>query len=423
MSTFHYPSNYGHLESMIEDLNLCLRRLNSYLSTELNTVSSSTTISDLSDLLLKLKSTDQLCLSVPITLSLPITNIKEVIGYSALSEECRSIEEVWRECRNVCDDVKNVIDEIREAINALTQNTVTNNTNMSQLISICGSKKSSLGHLIDSAMLKTIYDDTINSHYKSKSSCKITCTCWAGVLATILIAVLIYGFFCSCPNISGKNIIINEKNVGDSLQSCSCEIKVKKISRSGSFIIGKNGYDIGFQIQLFNDSAFILDSTSGMQLDLNYLKSDSSISKITITPNGSCEATSHFTTRDYTVWSSLFRLLIIAILATALTMTLVILKRQSSKENEMNQKILNEKLKVQNEWQEILQSRYRLAIRRQELDMNIEEKERKAQIDKSLMRSEHDMKIEADKQMQKFELMAKAIDAFLSNKSQRPKSN
>lgn len=420
MSTFHHYCEYGDLGSMIIDLNISIRKLNSYLSEKnrVELVSSLNTITELSNLYGSLNETKNLILKSPINVCLfKYTNIDEVIHRCAKSEKCRIIEQVWRICQDKCDILNNAIQSIKNAINEIKKDTITDDTQLSQLIKFCGSEP-----LIDFTDVETIYNKTIKEQYETKSICKVICKCLVCFFAFVIIVVFICGMFCSCSN---KNIekevsvIIAERNNVDAIHTCYSEIIDKKIIGFDSLTINSNDNDIEIRLLLLKDSVFVMDTTFILKSEYKYDQSDSLINRIIIIPTKRCEVTNNSNMDESNLWSHLFRLIYIILLAGALILILLILRRQWENENEMNQKILNDRLKVQKEWQEILQSRYRLDIRRQELEMSIEEKERKAQIDEDFHRNEHERKMQTEDQKNNCVLMGKALEAFQSINNQR----
>ena len=427
MSTLHHYCKYNDLGSMIIDLNASIRRLNSYLSESLEEIKLHDKNSELKELQGKLENTEQLILSNKITVCRKsVKNIKAARRFSVIIKECKQIVDAWQKCWDLCQDVIFTIESRIAAFNALNNKEVLNsdnsNINIQQIILICGSTMSSLEPMIDFEIVKDIYDKTIKEQYQLTSKCKLICKCMLCVLSIVIIGVFICGFFCSCSNNnSGKNIsvIISERNTADTIQTSSCEMIDKKINGLDSLSISKTGNDMDIQLLLLKDSFFVLDTTFILKSEYKYKISDSLTNRIIIIPTERCEATNDCSMKDGNLWSHIFRLMIIIILAAVLIMILLMLRRQWEKEYEMEQKILNENLKVQNEWQDILQSRYRLAIRRQELDMNIEEKERKTQIDEDFNSCEHERKMQTEEQKNNRELMGKALEVFQSINSQR----
>ncbi len=120
--------------------------------------------------------------------------------------------------------------------------------------------------------------------------------------------------------------------------------------------------------------------------------------------------------------SLLIKLLFVTVIAFLLLYFLrpLFLKREDDR-NRLDEKVLNERLRVLNEWQEIRQAPYRLRNRSAELVLNSYEKEEKTRNDEVIRAAEHSRKKEINDQEYRTHLADIALEMVkIVNQSNNP---
>ncbi len=430
----HYYRKYGDLESMIQDLNASIRRLRSYLSIETKEktteIKESTTITDLDNIITNIEARSELKLADSISTSCgDITTVDQAIKQCSKIEQCARIERAWRDCRDNCLDVKDTIDAMKDAINRLPNATVNGDTNIGSLVQICNRTRDCGASFLSTGKLKTIYEDTIKEPYET--NCTKPSPCCIIICLVSVLFLLLGVSLLSCKGNENKtnngidlcqcekpNSLINYKTVV-SINSKECEVCFCKlcdivINQNDTISIAKIDnacMDVMMHLILYNDTTTVLDTSFSLKTDFHYRCKNSPANRIRIIPiikpeevnsckKDDCPPCSHY------LYKTVVCVLIIVALILILLILRPILQRNTEYRNKTNEKILNERLKVQNDWQEILQAKYRLDIRREELKLSLTEKRKKSDIDDDVRALEHKrhmevLKAEQDHEYQK----------------------
>lgn len=440
----HYYRKYGDLESMIQDLNASIRRLRSYLNEgEIKEIVETTTIKDFKNFFSKIEVRSELKLADPISTSCgDVTTVEQAIKQCSNIEQCARIERAWRDCRNNCLDVKDTIDAMKDAINRLSNDVVKDETAIESLVQICNHTRDCGVSFLSTGKLKTIYEDTIKEPYETSCAKPFSYTIIIICLVSVLLLLLVVSLLsckvnenkancielCQCENV---NSLISYKTVV-SINNKECEVDLCKpcnivINQNDTISIAKidNTYmDNMMHLILYNDTTTVLDTSFSLKTGFHYKCKNSPANRIRIIPiikpegvnlckNEDCPPCSHY----------LYKIVMFALLIVALLLALLILRpilqRKTEYHNKTNEKILNERLKVQNDWQEILQAKYRLDIQRGELNLNIREKQEKADIDEHNRDKENAHRKEMAEMEHETELIGKALDLYKSLNSQQ----
>lgn len=426
-----YYRKYGDLESMIQDLNASIRRLRSYLSIETKEktteIKESTTITDLDNIITNIEARSELKLADSISTSCgDITTVDQAIKQCSKIEQCARIERAWRDCRDNCLDVKDTIDAMISAIYGSPKDIVGNNKNIGYLVQICNRNRDCGASFLNTGKLKTIYEDTIKEPYET--SCKKPSPCCI-IICLVSVLLLLLGVsllsckgnenktnngvdLCQCEKPSGliNDMIVVSINHKD-CEVCLCKPSAIVINQNDTISIAKidnDCMDIMMHLILYNNTTTVLDTSFSLKIDFHYIYKYGPPNEIRIIPKikreemnlckkDNCPPCSHY----------LYKIVIFTLLIVALILVLLILRpilqRNIEYHNKANEKILNERLKVQNDWQEILQAKYRLDIRREELKLSIMEKRKKSDIDDDVKIAEHQRHMEVLKAEQEHE--------------------
>ncbi len=427
----HYYRKYGDLKSMIQDLNASIRRLRSYLSIEtkekITEIKESTTITSFDNIIISIEARSELKLADPISTGrVDVTTVDQAIKQCSNIEQCARIERAWRDCRDNCLDVKDTIDAMISAINSLPKDIDGNNTNFGYLVQIFNLTRDCGASPLSTEKLKTIYEDTINESYKT--SCIESSPC---CIIICLISVILFLFGVSLFSCKG-----NENKTNNCIELCQCEKTNSLINFKTVVSINNKDYNVYLckpfdtvfsridtisiakidnacvdnmlHLILYNDTTTALDTSFSLTTGFHYKCKNSPANRIRIIPTikpeevnlckkDDCPPCSHY----------LYKIVMFALLIIALILVLLILRpilqRNTEYHNKANEKILDERLKVQNDWQEILQAKYRLDIRREELKLSIMEKKKKSDIDDDVRASEHQRHMEVLKAEQDHE--------------------
>ena len=401
----HYYRKYGNLESMIQDLNTCLRRLNSYLEKPITEIGALTTIGYImNDLPDKIKDKEGLKLTDSIRFDCgEVSNVDQVSKHCSENEQCSLIERAWRDCRDSCTDVKDTIDAMKAAINCLPKNNndkeakdiVNNDTIVYKLIQVCNQNECDLSSPLGIEEMKKVYEETIKDSYNTIGSMEST---WIHVIISISIVIIVFLFLlfsCSCTNNNKSNNQVSVSINANMKKIALCDKIDRKINKLDSVHFNNCDTTKIVKVQLFflKDSLVICDSVFQIKSEWHYFNTDTTINRIMIIPIHRCYEKGACNKNDKTLKDKdntpdtnyLFKLIMIAIMIVALLLLLLILRPVLEKcvdyKNKINERILYDRLKVQNDWQDILQERYRLENRKEEHQLNIREKQEKARSD------------------------------------------
>lgn len=429
----HYYRKYGDLESMIQDLNASIRRLNSYLkqNNKCCEINENTELSGFNNLLKKLDDPKNLELAFSIKLynGFSVSNVSEVLNKCDGFNQCDRIKRAWCDCRDNCLVIKDTIDTLKSAINSISNNNVSDNTKVGCLVRICNVIGDCCTSRLSTEKLKTIYEDTIKEPYET--SCKKPSPCCIIICLVSVLLLLLGVSLLSCKGNENKtnncielcqcekhNRLINDKTVvsinSKECEVCLCNLSDIVINQNDTISIAKidnTCLDIMMHLVLYNNTTTVLDTLFSLKTDFHYKCKNTPANVIKMIPmikledvnlckEDDCPPCSHY----------LYNIVMFALLIVALILVLLILRpilqRNTEYRNKTNEKILNERLKVQNDWQEILQAKYRLDIRREELKLSIMEKRKKSDIDDDVKTAEHQrhmevLKAEQDHEYQK----------------------
>lgn len=413
-----------HLESLFLDLNDSIRKLNSYIEPEIGKVGSTTTIKNLSDLIEKLKDTDNIKLkhSIKTCCNVDISNVTQAIENCTNNEKCTHIERNWRECTELCNDVNNEIETMRVDINSLSQNDIINeDTELCKLIQIrnkCYDILFSVGTPLSSEKLKSIYIETLQEPYKRQCSLNSIWTFILISLGLILPLVVFILTLCSCSHSMGKcekksDIRASEKELcterNNNKTTVGCGLREKDVCVSCLYDTAINWIDTlritaynksiegnGILLFLLNDSIILSDTIMNSNLNQSY--TDTSINRIQTTPLNH-HRTVRLDDNDHANSQLLFYAIMLILISTFLLFFFLIIRPLLNNciesNNKQNERILTDRLRIQNEWQQILQDRYCLENRRVEIYLNGIERKSKFRIDKQIrdQNFQHQIKI------------------------------
>lgn len=400
----HYYRKYGNLKSMIQELNTCLRRLNSYLKEPITEIGALTTIEYLlNDLPTKIKDKNGLVLADSIKFDcVEVSNVSQVIIHCSENEQCGLIERAWRDCCDSCTDVKDTIDAMKAAINCLPKNNINkeakdivdNDTIVYKLIQICNQSECDLSSPLNIKEMKRVYEETIKDFYKTRGSME---SIWTHVIISVsIVMIMLFLFiFCSCTNSNKSNNLVTVSINADKEKIALCDKIDRKIDKLDSVRFNNGDTTVIIKVQMFflKDSLVICDSVFQIKSEWHYFNTDTTINRIMIIPIHRCYEKGTCNNDDKTLKNKdkalythyLFKLVMIAVIIIALLLLFLILRPVLEKsvdyKNKINEKILYDRLKIQNDWQDILQERYRLENRKEEYQLNIREKQEKARID------------------------------------------
>lgn len=401
---------YGDLESLIQDLNASIRRLNTYLKSPKNEIDASTSIQNLNQLVDDLKESELQLLVNAISFGCgDISTVAQAIEQCANNEQCARIGRAWRDCLDNCLDVKDTVDAMKTSINNLSTNIVNDETKVMSLAQIRDGAISSLSV----GKMKTIYEDTIKESFCPMKSF------WSWfIMAMVLVFIVIMFSLCTCKQNDNKNndgigLCIsdrisdkkNDKGIEVLIDCNKVEVNLDEVFDSvfnrinTVCFVNKDDAkkNVEIQLLLLSDSCVILDSVCSLNSKFCYLNSDTTttINRIMIMPLNKCEVVTYCNEKDKSSCShDLFKIIVLTLSLVAMLLLFLfmrpLIERNIDNKNKMNEKILQEKLRVQSDWQEILQAKYRLDIRREEQDLNLREKREKAIIDNETRALEHE---------------------------------
>lgn len=422
----HCFRKYGHIESLIQDFNESIGYLNSFLSVKISEIVGDAKIKDVQDIHVKLNNKGELKLEDE--LSIPncktVNNIAEAIKYSAKNDKCYDIDCVWRKSRDICEELKKTIDDFAKAVNALSDEEIVNdNTTMRQILKICNDNDYFPYNIMDEQRMKNILNNTVDISYKSSQIVK-----YAGLgLLFVILAILLLAF-CSCSNKKNDNsyggrisISLFKDDGKATFEHCLCDSIVIGVERNDSIVIDRSDtlcLATSLHIFLMNKCKTIKDTIICLSNKFEYKVTDSSFNKIVVVRVQRCNSSISGTAVEdngcsYNIVLPLIKygFLIIALVVLLVFFARPLITKAIEDESRGNEKILNEKLRVQNEWQQILQDRYRLENRRAEIDLNAIERESKNRIEEQIRRKEHHYQMEIkekDIDLEKYRIMFSA---------------
>jgi hypothetical protein len=413
---------YGHIESLIQDFNESVVCLNSYLSDKkISEIRSDTTIKGVLEIIKQLNGKDKLMLEDKICISYGAiaNNIAESIKYSACNDKCYDIDCAWRAARDTCEELKKTIDDFSEAVNALGGEAIINeNTFMRQIMRICNDNDCyPYNNNMDSKMLKNILKDTVDVSYKSSHKMK-----YCGIVLLIVVLVILLLAFCSCTNkksdkeLGGRITVSLFNDSGKTeFEYCLCDSVVFSVEKNDSISIERDDTLCGttsIHVYLMNEWTTIKDTIICLNNKYGYKVNDSTFNKIVIAKAQRCDSSVlEIVIKDnnssFNVALPLIKygFILVSLIILIFFFARPIINKAIDNENKENEKVLDEKIRVQNEWQQILQEKYRLENRRVEIDLNAVERDSKAKVEECYKQKEHLRRIEIkrmDIELEKF---------------------
>lgn len=410
-----YYRKYGNIESLLQQLNENIAFLTSYIidndNNKIDDVSLDSTIGLLKKIKGKLEDKSKFRLINPICINdcTCVETLEDAIKYSARFTTCGAIENAWRISLSTCTELNKTIDEMAKAINALGNNPenkqiVDDTTKLCQLVRICKHDDFYPLNQLDEQKMKDILKTTIKETYKPSRHFGVIS---GALLALGIIAFILFGC-CSCKNNNKNNrnadrvsITILKEGDKTTFSYSLCDSMAISVEKGDSIIVekGKNvcaAYPI--QVIMRNDSCIVKDTV--ICLNIKYgMKVDTIVNSVTIflPYKNNCSKALSREKKDESI--QLFLIFKWTLLIIALTLMLIFVVRPIAvklieSENKQNEKIINEKLRVQTEWQQILQDRYRLENRRVEIELNAIDKESKSEIDERVRANEHKRQME-----------------------------
>lgn len=408
----YYFRKYGNLESLVQKLNGNIVYLNSYIKNKKDEVTEDSTIESLNDLLTKLNNPKTIELEYPFSLSFcnEIKDVAKAINYCTRDDKCSEIESAWRTSRDTCKELKKTVDDMAKAINALGDNPkdapiVGNKTKICQFVRICKHDDFYPLNQLDEQKLKSILNPTIEETYKTNCRSRIV----TGLLLTIgIIAFILFGC-CSCKknteynrNIDRISVSIVKEGDKTTFFYSSCDSVTISVEKVDSIIVEReNDACEAFPIHVIMkmDSCRVKDSVVCLNTKYVQKVNDTTFNNVTIFQphKNNCLENPSRERNEGSI--QMFLLIKWFLLFITFTLILIFVVRPLAtklidNESKQNENILNDKLRVQNEWQQILQDRYRLENRRIEIDLNAIEKESKIDIDEQVKAKEHQRQME-----------------------------
>ena len=395
-----------NLESLLEDYNSSIRLLSTYLeeNNRLPVIEHGTTVEQITETVTTINNTEAMKLNSNFTFYVcakKITTVQEACNHRC-NVHCDEIYKKWRRCKIKIEEIVDVINTMKGGINNIHLECSVDN--IGQLVSISNSFNGINYERISLEKVDEIYKRTIKDCY-DKSLGRIVS--FYKVFILVIIAVLLILCFTGCCQNDN-----NDNRISIRSEKANCTISLCQTLDTiieGNAIISYNGRDtITIRLLCFDNSTLKLDTTFELSDKREFLIPDTTRQQMVVIPKSNvCTFNTKIVRTGFSSAEHLYKCIKICLILIALVLIVLITKplfiKLIDNRNTMDEKILNDRLRIQNDWQDILQANYRLYIKREEMNINLQEKRQRAEIDENENRANHDRNMERTRSEQDLE--------------------